>query len=80
MSKECYYSVSSNGRCWKFMFHNNYGIALIKHSSITENDLWSAVAIQVKNHVYYPIDDIWFNSSLIKIFTYAELIKGGFFE
>lgn len=80
MSKECYYSVSADGRCWKFIFDNNYGIALVKHSTFTENDMWSTVAICVENHYYYPIDDIRLNNPIKKIFEYAELIKGGFFQ
>ena len=78
LSKECYYSVSPDGRCWKFIFDNGCGVALVKHTSFTKDDLWSAVAISVDNHNYYPIDDIRFNYPLFKIFKYAELIKGGF--
>ena len=79
MSKECFYSVSTEGRCWKFIFHNGYGIALIKHTSFTEDDMWSVVAIKVENHYYFPIDDIRYNYPILKIFKYAELIQGGFF-
>ena len=80
ISKDCYYTVSTNGRCWKFMFDNDYGIALVKHVSLTQDDLWSAVAIRVEDHHYYPVDDIWLNRPVIEILEYAHLIKGGFFE
>lgn len=75
MSADCFYSISTKGRCWKFMFDGNIGIALIKHTDFTENDMWSVVAIKKENNRYFPIDDIWSNVSFSKIFKYANLIK-----
>lgn len=75
MSQSCYYAVSSNWKCWKFMFNDSIGLAIFKHIDFTEGDLWSAVAIRKEGYEYFPLDDVWLNIFTSQLRQYAELIK-----
>ena len=75
MSQQCYYSLSAKHKCWKFMFNDEFGIALIKHEDFTCDDKWSVVGIRRIDKTYEAIDDPWLNVSFGTIFEYANLIK-----
>ena len=75
MCQTCYYSVSAKSKCWKFMFDDHIGVALIKHEAFTKYDNWSIVAIKKENNEYFPIDTILMNVSEAQIFDYTNFIK-----
>ncbi len=75
MSAECYYSLATNWKCWKFWFNKELGVAIIKHNSFTQNDCWSVMAIARRNNEIVLIDEPWYNINDKDILKYANIIR-----